>query len=362
MRKICTLLTIFIFSGSLAYSQTTAEKYAVQINARINQNPANLTLFWKGDTDASQYEIFRKDKGAATWGSGLATLDGTDTSWTDLNIQAGEAYEYRVVKTTGSYTGYGYLYGGIEVPAVDSRGTIILIVDKTHLPQLEAEVDRLVMDMTADGWSVLRHNYDTGTGNPVMEVKSLIIADYNANPTGVKAVFLLGHIPVPYSGNFAIDGHTDHAGAWPADVFYADATNTGWQDATINNTAPTREANHNIPGDGKFDNDILPTSLELYVGRVDMHNMPAFGLSETELLRRYLDKDHAWRTGQVTVRDKAIVDDHWGAMGGESFSASGFKSFAPAVGIENIEQADFFPAAKANSYLWAYGGGAGAYN
>jgi len=43
----------------------------------------------------------------------------------------------------------------------------------------------------------------------------------------------------------------------------------------------------------------------LAVGRVDLANMPGFApLTETDLLRRYLAKEHAWRTGNGRSSEK----------------------------------------------------------
>ena len=53
-------------------------------------------------------------------------------------------------------------------------------------------------------------------------MKDLIKAQYNADPANTKAVFLFGHVPVPYSGDIVPDGHyADHQGAWPCDGYYA---------------------------------------------------------------------------------------------------------------------------------------------
>ena len=52
--------------------------------------------------------------------------------------------------------------------------------------------------------------------------------------------------------------------------------------------------NHNVPGDGKFDQSLF-VDLELEVGRVDMSNLPSFTSNEIELTRRYLNKNHQFR-------------------------------------------------------------------
>src|SRR5439155_5910819 len=56
--------------------------------------------------------------------------------------------------------------------------------------------------------------------------------------------------------------------------------------------------NWNNPGDGKWDQDYLP-SLEMAVGRIDFARLPSsFGTGqELTLLQRYLDKDHKFRMG-----------------------------------------------------------------
>ena len=51
----------------------------------------------------------------------------------------------------------------------------------------------------------------------VPSVKSKIQAQYNSDPTNVKAVYLIGRVPVPYSGDIKPDGNANHEGAWPSD-------------------------------------------------------------------------------------------------------------------------------------------------
>src|SRR6185295_10099117 len=189
------------------------------------------------------------------WGGGTA-LAGTATSYADTSAVAGLAYEYQVVKNAGSYTGYGYIQAGINVPLVESRGKVVLIVDNTYASGLAAELTRLQQDLAGDGWTVLRH--DVARNDAVVNVKNLIKADYDADPANVKAVFLFGHVPVPYSGLLNPDGHPDHYGAWPADVYYGDMDGN-WTDNSVNytqtvNTDPADAARlTNVPGDGKFD-------------------------------------------------------------------------------------------------------------
>jgi hypothetical protein len=247
---------------------------------------------------------------------------------------------------------------GIEVPLVESRGKVVLLVDRTQAAAIAAELTRLAQDLVGDGWTVLRH--DVSPTDSVPSVKALIQADYAADPTHVLAVLLLGHIPVPYSGAIAPDGHGDHYGAWPADGFYGDPVGT-WTDG-VNYDSTVAGRQHNVAGDGKYDQSSFPAMLKLEVGRVDLSNMPAFApLTEADLLRRYLDKDHTFRHKQVAAQPRGLIDDNFGYFGGEAFAASGWRNFSALLGANNVFAMDWFSTLTSATYLWAYGCGGGWY-
>ena len=190
-------------------------------------------------------------------------------------------------------------------------------------------------------------------------VKSLIVNVYDETPD-LKMLYLLGHIPVPYSGSIYPDGHVEnHWGAWAADVFYGDVDGE-WTDESVTNTTAQFSYNHNVPGDGKFDQSAIPSAVELAVGRVDLYDMPAFGLNDVELTRRYLNKAHLFKTGQRNVERRALVDDNLNIVLA-SPAASGWRNFAPMFHHENVEALDYFSTMKNQSYLWSYGCGGGTH-
>ena len=210
---------------------------------------------------------------------------------------------------------------------------MILVIDETQKVALETELDRLEDDLFAEGWDVAVVD-DVNPADTIESVRDKIVAKYEAPGADVTAVFLIGHIPVPMSGLSSPDGHTP-ARPMPADVFYGDMGdaqgNSIWDvDAggLLENTVPT-------DGDGK--------PVELMVGRVDMRDLPEFQLydpdmDETELLRRYLDKDHAFRTGQVAVERKARIRDRFArtySSTGAWQTLSGF--FGPAENPTELE-------------------------
>jgi hypothetical protein len=194
----------------------------------------------------------------------------------------------------------------------------------------------------------------------VVVIKNYIFQQYYADVQNSKAIFLLGHLPVPYSGQIFPDGHLDHEGAWPADVFYGDIDGT-WTDFFVNSQTASLQRNRNIPGDGKYDQSLLPSDIELQVGRVDMFGLSAFSSPEVLLLKNYLDKNHDYRSKNFTVNKRAVIDDNFGYFNGESFASGAWRSFSPIVGNANVFQSDYFNSMTNQSCLWSFGCGAGTY-
>lgn len=367
---LCLLGWVSATPASRAADQTW--EFAVQVSATVQTAPPRIQLTWPPDqrVQPNHYTIYRKAPAALAW-SKQATLPGTATNYADRSVKPGAAYEYQIIKSTSQYTGYGYLTAGIEAPLTDARGTLLLVLDHTCAAPLSNELARLQQDLLGDGWAVQR--LEVSRTDPVAQVKGLIQAQYAANPEQVKAVFLFGHVPVPYSGDLVPDGHApDHQGAWPCDGYYGDMTGT-WTDTTVNDTVASDPRNRNVPGDGKFDQSAFPAPLKLMVGRVDMANLPgrrcaggpATFPGEVELLRNYLRKDHEFRTAQTPLPRRGVVGDYFGYRNGEAFAASGWRSLAALFGAGNVttltNEGTWLPTLRTNAYLFAYGCGPGTY-
>jgi hypothetical protein len=337
----------------VAHAQSTAD-YAIQLQASVQTAPPKVSLSWRKIPGTTLYSLFRKSKTALGW---TALTNTADTFYSDASVAGDTAYEYKVSNTGGPSVAAGYLFAGINNPALHSKGTIILIVDTLFRDSCAAEIKGLMKDLGADGWAVVRHDV-TRTMTDVA-VKSLIKTDYTTLPN-VKAVLLAGHIAVPYSGNFNPDAHPDHEGAWPADVFYGDMDGS-WTDASINNTVASRVQNKNIPGDGKWDHSGMPSAAELQVSRIDFANMPAFAASEVGMMKSYLTKNHLYKMDSLYISRKAVVDDNFGAFSGEAFAANAWRNFPQMLGRDNIINADLIPALNDSAYQWAYGCGGGSY-
>jgi len=340
----------------LELSAQSAKDTAVLVSASVTELPPSITLSWPAAT-ATSYSVSRKNLDDPSWTVLTNALPGTTTSFVDTDVAVGSTYEYYVYKS-GSPAAYGYVYAGIQAPLTEERGALILLVDSRFTSSLAVELARLERDLTGDGWSIIRH--DVSSGDTVANIKAVIQADYDADPSGVKAVFLFGHIPQPYSGSLAPDGHGNHSGAWPADVYYGEM-NGNWTDTTVNNTSSSWSRQHNIPGDGKFDQTMIPSPADLQVGRVDLYNMPAFALSETDLLRQYLDKDHKFRCKLITAQPRMLIDDNFGYFSGEAFAASGWRAGSSCFGASSVYVKDYFSTLRKDPYLMSYGCGGGSF-
>ncbi|MGV3772887.1 MAG: fibronectin type III domain-containing protein [Verrucomicrobiales bacterium] len=360
--QACVLLA----TGSLAFHQTShaaTRDYAVEVTASIQKAPAAIQLNWRAISHGNAFSVARKEQNATSWTT-LANLPNGTLTFTDRDVQVGRAYEYRVaLNPIPSSGGTGYIFAGIEAPLVDDRGKLILLLDNTHIDALSSELTRMEQDLVGDGWQVTR--LEVGRAEKPAAVRAKIQKIYQADPANTKAIFIFGHVPVPYSGDYTADGHPDHRGAWPADAYYGDMDGN-WTDNNVNSTSAGRQENRNVPGDGKFDHNSIPSETELQVGRVDLANMGSWDLQpEVELLRGYLNKHHKFRHGLNPLPRRGFISDNFGEMGGEAFAASGWRNFAPFFGSDNIRGElgyTFFETLKNEGYLWSYACGGGAYN
>lgn len=354
--KILAFALLSIFCLNWTSAQNWSLKASVLLSTTLDEAKRSITIKWNKEPLSTRYMVFRKVKDAKAWGVAIGNLPGDAEFFTDTSIQIGQAYEYRVSRSASDIGANGYIYGGIKVPTVEPKKTILLLVDNRVKDSLTTEINRLKSALENESWHVLQSNIPATMTVP--EVKNVIKSQRTAYPS-LTTVFILGHVPVPYSGNFAWDGHTDHAGAWPSDTYYADMDG-GWTDASINNTTGSRAETKNIPGDGKFDQSQIPNDVELEVGRVDFYNMPDIQKSEITLLRNYLNKNFLFRTGKIKANRRAVVQDNFNFMG-EYFGSTGYRNASAFFGPDSVISGSYRDLMLTGSYLWSYGAGGGSY-
>jgi hypothetical protein len=257
--------------------------------------------------------------------------------WTNT-LTPGQRYEYKV--------GSEYLLTAIAATPVENRGKVILIVDNRFINSASNELELLHTNLVGDGWTVVRTNVPphddinwSANTNNIASIKSFISNTWSNSPlTNLpQAILLIGHVPMPHSGNLNPDGHGLRC--LPADTYYGDVDGV-WTDTNI--TSCTLSVNctnavspdcscgfcdpvrhNNLTGDGKWDQKSIPrnsqqvAALEMAVGRIDFANLPSFvtylgtdGL-EVNLLRRYLLKDDGYRQKRVILSERVMTGDYF---------------------------------------------------
>ncbi|MBK8698519.1 MAG: hypothetical protein IPN29_02840 [Saprospiraceae bacterium] len=360
---------VFDVSNAPFYILTTPRglDYSVLTSAMVSTTPATINVSWVADANALSYSLDRKLPADTSW-TNLTTLPGTTNNYADNAVTPGIIYEYRVVKTTPSVTGYGYLYAGIDIAPTESRGTLLLAVEQTFAVPLQTELALLRNDLIADGWKVIQREFPATTKDTTL--KHWVTDEYSKPGAAVKSLLIIGHFAIPYSGNFAPDGHTERVGAQPADVFYADVDGM-WTDFSVTTNNTGQIYTPNVPNDGYWDPSTIPSPAELQVGRIDMRSMTGFPLSEVDLLRQYLNKNHAYRFKTINPDRKGLLNIHLDNSL-PSTSAVAWRSFAPMLGSDHIAMintagctansscAVFMDSLQAHSYLWTYMAGGGS--
>src|SRR2546422_998159 len=136
MRKLIgvgfSLLLLLTAAHGVPAVESTCE-FSVPVSATVQETPKGpIVLNWLQESSLTpnSYTVFRKSPGAAAWGKGTV-LPGSTTAFIDTKVAVGTAYEYQIVKATSQYNGYGYICAGIKVPAKESRGKLLLVVDNT---------------------------------------------------------------------------------------------------------------------------------------------------------------------------------------------------------------------------------------
>ncbi len=371
------LLTAVLCAPGL-FAQTSLDA-AMRVTAVAQAVSPVLTLRWPASAfPGSAIAVVRTELK-----SGVQTyfpLKAAVTSFADQTAKPGEVYQYQLNQMltvgAGSFYRNGMISAAYDRPLADGMDRVCILVDETMAVELAADLDQLVIDLRDDGLLAVLHTlprmvvtpWDTsatagGARRAECEaVKSAVRRFYDQDPASARALILVGHLPVPYSGLQAPDGHPDHYGAWPTDIYYGDLDGE-WTDLYVNQPSANLTA-QNLPGDGKFDPQYSFSPLELTVGRIDFSDMPSMGVPEAVLLHRYLVRDHLYRRGlppYADVKRGMLVADNFGFAGGEAFAAVAWNTGTAAFGAANVVGGDWFGTLGTTAYLMAYGNGGGGY-
>jgi hypothetical protein len=361
-------------TSALIENSSTILSVPLCASVQNTTSPATIKLQWtaiSGQSIASG-TISRRAGTASSW-TQVGTTGSGVKNWTDTNVTEGVYYEYKVelAVSTGTGNAIGYIASGINVPSDVSRGKLILVIDNTYQTSLATQIQKLTDELTSDRW-VVSPMYVSRTATPA-SIRSSIQAIYNSDPSNTKAVYLLGHVPVPVLGNTNPDGHASRA--FSSDLYYGEMNSTFSQSSTTGtcdgnssfNWCPLEAPGIDTPASANrfsLSGGNLPSSTELEVGRLDMYQVTAFGGTETSLLTSYLNKVSEFKKKQFTPTNRAFIRDYFN-YNGWTHGQVYMSTFSSNVGSNNLvmnnETAPIMASLLDNqSYVWTYGNYYGA--
>lgn len=385
MKKL--ILIIFFCIISTAISQIDAESKYLYTPVRVTYDTTNNSITFNRENNVERYFFYLEEKNDKKNSFDRITVwkDLYDSNYTISNLEKGKLYEYSYVNYSSMrYTeredlGFPtfralsktYLACGEELDPYTDRRTILILVDTTLYPELETEINRLKNDLVTEGWGVRlvqvnrMEPYDDVRVERVLRFYARGIIDYFYHNTDLntEAIFIIGKNPKFYSGKYAPDDKPNHFGAWATDGLIGIHQNTNFMSKMGIVKACTKSdwlRNTYGPGGKYFDFNTFPYNVDLMVGSLDLSELSSFKESEVELLRRYLDKDHKYRTGQLPFRRRGLIDDNMPAVNyREAPASSGWRNFNSMFGPDSIAEGDYFSTLDSESYMASYACGVG---
>ncbi len=352
-RGFLTLILIHIISTSLSsqldnFNWNTDGQFVCMAEITAEENPPSFTIklldAQLNNTDPT--DIYRRSLYGSfnDWQLVSESLSPGTTSWTDTNIEQNKLYEYQIKRQRANGVAIGYVAASAGYDQSDYRGRMILCMAEDVASYLPDKINRLIQDLTGDGWmvetlSVTKGSISYDDGDLVVSVKNQIQSIYDQAPADDKPqlLFLLGHVPLPRAGQGqqAPDGHIEFSGARGADTYYADLDGVFTDTATYDIPEQYEGLTKNYPGDFRWDQDTMPSSLEMGFGRVDF-----FGLdietSEIQLVANYLDRLHNFRhvnSGNKIGQKTAFYKSEY-----TNSTDASFRCLPGLSGSQNIEQ------------------------
>lgn len=355
MRKSIPCLLLFLTFSSAIWSQiestfnyTNEGQRVCLVDVSVDVLAASATLHFR-DASLNSFHpiaVYRR----ALYGNGddwILQVEGLTPgteSWTDDNVNFGEVWEYQVKRANNNGVAIGYAVASIGHDQSAYQGQMILVVSDDYSEALPDEILRLKKDLTADGWFVnelivAKGSSDLDDGENVVGVKDSISMIYKNAPIDdkPKVLFLLGSVPLPRlgTGMQPPDGHIEASGARGSDSYYADIDGIFTDTATYDVPEQNNILLKNYPDDFKWDQDKIPTELEMAFGRVSFLRV-ASGVfeDEMEMVKTYLDRLHDFR--YVSNGQKIGTKTAFNETGYSNSTDASYRCLPALSGAENV--------------------------
>lgn len=242
-------------------------------------------------------------------------------------------------------------------------GNTLILVDELVYSNLESEIKeyRDVLELCGINTEIrITPRAETFDAKKVQETKA-IIDNFKENVI-LENIIIIGRVPYAMSGHYTPDGHTDESfGAWPTDLYYG-INSTNWTDNDSDTMDILFKEHKNLVGDGKFDQGYIPNDVRVNIGRIDMYNLPAFSLSEFDLIKRYLQKDIKFRKGEILPKNNAVFENGFEDVYQEKFPTEAMINYHALFGKGGYEEKKTRNIMDKEEYLFYWGAASGGTN
>ena len=173
-------------------------------------------------------------------------------------------------------------------------GLVYVIVQPVLYSNLSSYITRYMQDLQSAGFEPELHT--EGWANAAA-VRTLLISGY---ARGMQGAVLVGNIPYAryeIANDFYEYGYCN----FPIDLYYMDLDGKWTDGSPLNGIFDGHSA-----GSGDIQADI-------WVGRIYASSVTIPGQTETSLVQNYLDRNHAYRMGNISLLNRSLVyvDDDW---------------------------------------------------
>ena len=269
------------------------------INVATNSAPVayNNTVPVETNTTTTMPATFLDYDSDQTWtvtnttspSFGTLSISGTDFIYTPNN-----GY-------TGSDSFNWTVNDGIETSAIATctinvvnkpRNTVAIIINTNLLAFVQANLDIYVADLQLEGYDTVVRPWNIALPN---ENEASELRDYLKTVPNLNGAVFIGTVPIT---SFRTDGEWGIS-TFPYDLYFMDLV-TDWLDPNSDGVI-----------DGPQAEFINPT---VWVSRIQAGQMTFFsGMTEADLVNRYLSKIHRFRIGELRLPDKALLwaDSDW---------------------------------------------------
>lgn len=224
-----------------------------------------------------------------------------------------------------------------------------ILIQDSLVSALDPWLDTLYADLTAESYAVAAFAI---TGTSPESLRAFLGREYR--DSSLTAAILIGNLPVPWFqlvDDWNNNGRRDpdeHYEEFPCDLFLMDLDGV-WLDTLVR----LDTLDSLVPGSDRiYDTHYGTVEPEIGISRIYTSTITP----NISLIQQYLARLHAYRTGRLQVRDRALtyIDDDWTPWAGEWNSHVGLL-YPERVFIADSEQTrvrDYKPRIDTAAYQW----------